>query len=316
MEKIINKNRIFIIIISLFILIAFEGKTTTPSSKVDRRIEMENILPKKVGDYKAEGKDEIYNRNTSFQYMDGAAELYRSYAFKLLMVRNYKKNGYPSLTVELFDMGLPEDAYGIFSYQTEDEEVGIGQGSDYGGGLLRFWKGKYFVNVFSEKETPESRKDILIFGEAISKNINENGLKPKLIKFLPEDGLSERSIRYFHLHPILNHHYFISHENILNLGKNTNAILADYSFPNAKNKTFLLFIQYPDELQSKKAFNRFLKAYMPEAYSSPHKKVKTENGKWTFAKNHKKYVLVVFDAPTQEKAEGLIVEAIKKLSRK
>ncbi|MBS3905895.1 MAG: hypothetical protein KGZ49_02555 [Syntrophaceae bacterium] len=284
------------------------------AEKDGRKTEMKRLLPLKVGDYKADGKDEFYDRNAAFRYMDGAAELYRSYDFKLLLVRRYLKAGHPPLLVELFDMGSSEDAFGIFSYQTEEEEVGIGQGADYGGGLLRFWKGKYFANIFAERETPSTRKDILTIGETIAKNIKKEGSKPKLIQFLPEEGLSQETIRYFHLHQVLNHHYFISHENILNLGARTNAILATYPSPGEKGKTFLLLIQYPDQKQAEKAFQSFLKVYMPEASSS--KAVKTENGKWASARLHQKYVLVVFDAPSVEKTEQLIEAVVKKIHGK
>ncbi|MDI6762458.1 MAG: hypothetical protein QME83_05425 [Thermodesulfobacteriota bacterium] len=284
------------------------------AEKDGRKAEMKRLLPPKVEDYKTDGKDEFYDRQTAFRYMDGAAEFYRSYDFKLLMVRRYLKAGYPPLLVELFDMGSSEDAFGIFSYQTEEEEVGIGQGSDYGGGLLRFWKGKYFANVFAERETPAARRDILTIGEAIARNIEKEGSKPKLIQFLPEEGLSQGTIRYFHLHQVLNHHYFISHENIFNLGARTNAILATYPSPGEKGKTFLLLIQYPDQKQAEKAFLSFLKAYMPEAPSS--KTVKTEDGKWTSARLHRQYILVVFDAPSVEKTEQLIEAVVKKLPTK
>jgi hypothetical protein len=274
------------------------------AEKDGRKAEMKRLLPLIVGDYKADGKDELYDRQTAFRYMDGAAEFYRSYDFKLLMVRRYLKAGHPSLLVELFDMGSSEDAFGIFSYQTEEEEVGIGQGSDYGGGLLRFWKGKYFANIFAERETSVTKKDILAIGEAIAGNIKKENPKPKLIQFLPEENLLKRTIRYFHLHPILNHHYFISHENILNLEARTNAIFATYPFSGEKSKTFLLLIQYPDQKQSEKAFKSFVKAYMPEADSSVA--IRIENNKWTKAQLHKQYVIVVFDAPDKGKTEDLI----------
>lgn len=281
------------------------------AEKDGRRAEMKRLLPQKVEDYKADGKDEVYDRNTSFRYMNGAAELYRSYAFKLLIVRKYVKIGHPSILVELFDMGTSEDAFGIFSYQTEEEEVDVGQGSDYGGGLLRFWKGKYFANIYSEKETPSTRKDILKIGHAVAENIKKGGQKPALIKLLPADGLSERSIRYFHLHLVLNHHYFLSHQNILRLGERTNGILATYPEPQTNEKTFLLLIQYPTKNLAEDAFQSFVKAYMPE--SSASRTIKTENGKWTSAKIHQQYILVVFDVPSAEKAEQLIEVVMKKL---
>lgn len=285
-----------------------------PAEKEKIMLEIKSILPLKVGDYKSDGKDELYDRKTSFRYMNGAAELYRSYAFKLLLVRKYVKEDQPSIFVEFFDMGSSADAFGIFSYETGEEEVEIGQGSDYGGGLLRFWKGKYFANVFAEKETPNTKRDILILGEVIAKNIKKDGPKPRLIQLLPEEGLLERTIRYFHLHPILNHHYFLSHENILHLGLKTNAVLVNYPSSDEKGKIFLLLIQYPDKRLAEKAFNNFVKVYMPESTSS--KTVKTENRRWTSIRQNHQYIMVVFDSPSAEKTEQLLDGVQKKLIKK
>ena len=272
---------------------------------------MKRLLPLKVGGYQSDGKDKFYDRMTSFRYMDGAAELYRSYAFKLLLVRRYLKAGHPPIIVELFDMGLPEDAFGIFSYETGGEESDVGQGSDYGGGLLRLWKGKFFVNVYAEQEAPSAKQDVLEIGKAISVSVKQEGLKPKLIHFLPREGLSERSLRYFHLPQSLNYHYFVSHENILRLNERTHAILATYSSPESKGKTFLLLIQYPSQKLAEAALRSFVKAYMPESSSSGV--IRTESGKWTASQSHQKYVIAVFDAPSREKADQLIEVVEKKL---
>ncbi|MCX8118647.1 MAG: hypothetical protein N3G78_12030 [Desulfobacterota bacterium] len=274
---------------------------------------MRRLLPSQLEDYKAEGKEEFYDRQTAFKYMDGAAELYRAYAFSLLMVRKYVKEGHPAIVVELYDMGASEDAFGIFSYQTPEEEVGIGQGSDYGGGLLRFWKGRYFVSLFAEKETATTKVELLKIGRAIAKKIKEEGTLPTLIQYLPEGGLTKNAIRYFRHPQILNHHYFLAHENLLGLGEKTPAVLAPYLLGGEKDRAFLLLIQYPGRRQAENALKRFMKAYMPEA--PPTQTVKTENGKWTSATLTERYLLIVFDAPSQEKAETLIESAQNRLKR-
>jgi hypothetical protein len=92
--------------VSLFSLLAIGVVLVTtecPTLSVEkegRQVTMKKLLPQKVEDYKADGKDEVYDRNTSFRYMDGAAELYRSYAFKLLMVRKYVKTNHPPILVD------------------------------------------------------------------------------------------------------------------------------------------------------------------------------------------------------------------------
>ncbi|MDI7259648.1 MAG: hypothetical protein QME90_06980 [Thermodesulfobacteriota bacterium] len=294
-------------------LLVASGLPALSAEKDGRKTEMKKILPLKVGGYESDKKDEFYDRNRAFRYMDGAAELYRSYSFKLLMVRRYLKAGHPPIIIELFDMGSSEDAFGIFSYETGGEEMEVGQGADYGGGLLRFWKGKYFANVYAEKETPSTKKDTLQIGQTIARNIKQEGQKPKLIYLLPKENLLERNICYFHLHQGLNYHHFVSHDNILHLGERTNAVLASYFYAGVKGRTFLLLIQYPAEKLAEKAFQSFMKAYMPESSSGV---IRTESGKWTASQSHQKYVIAVFDAPSREKAEEMIGTTVKRLEVK
>jgi hypothetical protein len=230
------------------------------------------------------------------------------------MVRRYLKGDNPPVIVELFDLGSSRDAFGIFTFETGGEEAGVGQDSDYGGGLLRFWKGKFFVNVYSEQETPSTKQDVLEIGKAIAQWIGQEGERPKLINDLPREGLVERSVRYFHLHQSLNYHYFVSHENILHLGKKTSALLATYQPAEPKGKAFLLLIQYPTRKLAGEAFKSFAKAYMPD--SSTSRVIQTENGRWAAAQCHQEFVIVVFDAPLREKAEELIQAAIKKFKER
>jgi len=299
---------------SIFMTIILPLMAGTPafSAEADiKKIEMKKLLPQEILAYKSHGKDEFYDRQTTFRYMDGAAELYRSFAFKLLLVRRYLKANAPAIIVEIFDMGLAEEAFGVFTFETGGEDAGVGQGSDYGGGLLRFWKGKFFVNVYAEQETPSTKQDVLEIANTIARSLGQDGQMPKLIHYLPEEGLSKRSIRYFHLHQSLNYHYFVSHQNILRLGKKTNGVLASYLLPQTKEKTFLLLIQYPTKKLAGEALQSFVKAYLPEATSG--KAVQTENRKWATALTYQEFVIVVFDAPNEEKAEELTQATKKRL---
>jgi hypothetical protein len=293
--------------------LATGGATALSADEDGNKMQMKRLLPLKAGKCHSEGKDQFYDPMTTFRYMDGAAELYRSYGFKLLLVRRYLGTDHPPIIVEVFDMGSSEDAFGVFSSGTEGEETGIGQGSDYGGGLLRFWKGKFFVNVYAEQEGPSTKEDVLELGKAIAESIKKEGPKPKLVHSLSKEGLIERNIRYFHVSHSLNHHYFLSHENILNLSLKTNALLASY-FSQTDGKTFLLLIQYPSQSLAKEGLQRFVKAYMPE--SSASRTIKTENGRWTAAEVRQKYVTIVFDASSRERAETLIQVMQKSLEEK
>ena len=269
------------------------------------------ILPSEVGGWKWDGKDMKYNSRTLFDYIDGAAELYLAYGFQNLVVRRFEKPGQPSIMAELYEMATSEDAYGVFSFEHQDEPVGIGQGSEFGGGLLRFWKGKYFVSVYAEGEGKEVEPAILGSGRAMDNAISATGPEPKIIQYLPGQtfGLVDKSIRYLKSHVLLNQRFFVSHQNILDLSRETEATLATYL--RDRQKVHLLLIRYPNSPKAKEAFQSFTKAYMPDAAGKD--RVKTEDRKWTFARQSNDYILIIFGAPREADAEALLKATKEKL---
>jgi hypothetical protein len=59
------------------------------------------------------------------------------------------------------------------------------------------------------------------------------------------------------------------------------------------------------------AYQSFMKAYLPDAGGKDRSK--TEDGKWTFARQRKEFVLIVFGAPTAADAESLLKTTEEKL---
>jgi hypothetical protein len=275
------------------------------------KVETKIILPAEISGWKWDGKEKTYDSRTIFDYIDGAAEMYLAYGFQGLVVWRYEKAGGPPILVERYELASPEDAYGVFSYEHQDEPVGIGQGSEFGGGLLRFWKGTYLVTVYAEGEGQGVEDAILSMGKAAVQAIPADGAEPKIVQLLPgkEFGRIDKSTRYLKSHILLNQRFFISHENLLNLSRKTEAVLAAYS--REKQKVQLLLIRYPNADEAKSALRSFKKAYMPEAGEKD--RLKTEDKKWTFARQQKDYLLLVFSAPTESDAETLITAVKKKM---
>jgi hypothetical protein len=261
--------------------------------------------------WKWDGKEEIYGSRAIFDYIDGAGEVYLAYNFKNLIVRQFEKTGYPRIIAELYDMGSSNDAYGIFSLERQDEDAGVGQGSEFGGGLLRFWKGKFFVSVYADGEGPEVEQTILGMGRAIANSIQVTGQAPKLIGALPDGkiGLVEKSIRYLHSHILLNQRFFIATQNILNLNPKTEVILSQYL--RSGKKIHLLLVRYPDTKEAEAAFQSFKRAYMPEV--SEKGLLQTEDRQWTSTKKVNEFVLVVFGASSEREGDELIKETEKKI---
>jgi len=278
------------------------------------KMNQEISLPAGTGGWKWDGKKMEYNSKTVFSYMDGAAELYLAYGFQNLTVLRFEKLSQPSVTIELYEMDSSEDAYGVFSFEHQDESVGIGQGSEFGGGLLRFWKGKYFVSVYAEGEGAEVESGILDIGKATAHSIPATGHEPTLVGFIPgrEFGLVDKSVRYLKSHVLLNQRFFVAHQNILNLNRKTEAVLAQYF--RDKQKTHVLLIRYPDSSDARDAFQSFMKVYLPEAGRKDY--AKTEDGKWTFARQRNEFVAIVFGASKEADAEALLKATEEKLPGK
>jgi hypothetical protein len=87
-------------------------------------------LPSRVGKWKAHDKDEFYNRDTLYQYINGGAELYLAFDFQQVFVRRHIGSDNTEIILDIYDMGNADDAFGLFSVEREDEEIGIGQDSE------------------------------------------------------------------------------------------------------------------------------------------------------------------------------------------
>lgn len=229
----------------------------------------------------------FYDRRSIFDYIDGGGELYISYNFKTLMSVRYERREAPTIIVDLFDMGSSEDAFGVFTFDRGEEEAEIGHNASYRGGLLIFWKSRYFVSIYAEEENEESKKTIFEIGRYIDNSIPDKGELPYLINFII-DEVEKGSIKFFHDQNILNSHYFLSYENILNLGKDTNCVAGKTS-----KGEFVLVIFYHDEVKAKTAHRKFLSSFMPGSMTGFEK---MENGKWSGIGIYKEFLILTFDS--------------------
>ena len=293
------KSLIFFIVLLLLL-----GPAQGAGVKGKERVAPKIVLPAEVVGYKWDGKVRTFNSKTIFEYINGAAELYLAYGFLGLKVWRFEKTGAPPINLEIYEQASSEDAYGVFSFEHQDEPTGIGQGSEFGGGLLRFWKGNYFVSVYAEGEGEGVEAAIVSIGKAAATAIPLTGPEPKLVQFLPgkEFGLVDKSTRYLKSHVLLNQRFFIAHQNILNLSRKTEAVLAVYLREGQKAQ--LLLIQYPNADEARISLESFRKAFMPDAGGKD--RVKTEDRKWTFARQQNDCLLLVFSAPTENDAETLL----------
>lgn len=262
---------------------------------------MKDMVPSRMDGWKSDGTGGTYDRKTLYSYIDGGAEVYLAYDFRQVFARRFVKQGQPAITVDLFDMGIAQDAYGVFTFEREGASVGIGQDSEYGGGFLRFWKNRYFVSILADRETPACRKAVLDLGRAVAASIKDDGVRPRLLSLLPQKDLIGASIRFFHQQSGLNYHFYISDKNVLNLSPSTDALLARYQSGNSKSQ--LLVFRYPGEAAAGKALDSFVKTVIPDARNSA---AQLPGGKWVAAKSWGPIVVIAYDDPDEDAAVQLV----------
>jgi len=275
------------------------------------------LLPADFLGYKAEPPDQTYEGEGIFDYIDGAGEVYRAYNYKSVIVRRYKKPAAAEITVDLFDMGSPKDAFGVFTHDLEGEPWSIGQGSLYKSGLLQFWRGRYFVSIYAENEAAETKAAVSELGTRIAAAVGADGPRPDLLDRLPDDFRGAGPVRYLHSPVILNYHFFVSRENLLRLDGTTEAVLAAKGEKGARR--YLLLVRYPTPEKAREAERGFLAGYIPDAQTAGARRVeglvRTEDGRWTAAFKENAYVVVVFNAATEAEAEAAREAALSKLRR-
>lgn len=167
--------------------------------------------------------------------------------------------------------------------------------------------------VYTEGEGADVESALLAMGRATADAIPKTGPEPNGIAFIPgrDHGLIDGSIRFLRSHVLLNQRFFIAHQNILNLNRDTEALLAQYLRKN--QKTHFLLIRYPDGKAAEEAYRGFMKAYLPDAGGK--NRWKTEDRLWTLVEKKNELLLIVFGAPTEADAEAMIKAAKEKLDK-
>jgi hypothetical protein len=153
---------------------------------VDARPDFAGKLPAQVGAWKKPAKPALYDRKTLYDYIDGGAELYLAFGFERAVTFEYAADKDDEIKVDIFDMGSPRGAFGAFAHGRESIAVEVGQGSEYGGGLLTFWKHRWFISVLGYPETVSKRKAVYELARTFPRPVRR---PPSLVR-CPDRGSS------------------------------------------------------------------------------------------------------------------------------
>lgn len=288
--------------LTLLLLIGLSMHLINQKSHAGSLEVLHEALPRHIRGWTAEPGDRYFDTETIFDYINGAGEVYRAYNMLKCLSRRYTNPDGPPILLDIFHMGSSEDAFGVFTHDQDGDALQIGQGALYRYGWLSFWKDRYFVSIYSEGETAAAKTTAVELGKSVASLIKGRGSKPRILALLPPEGLQPGSIRYLHHHIVLNYHFYLSNENILDLGPHTDAALAEYRRDD--QSAWLLLVRYPSEGKARRAHANLLKHYLPEAHAAVP--VLLENGRWSAAASKGSLLAAVFDAQSRELAKDLL----------
>ncbi len=218
---------------------------------------------------------------------------------KALLSRRYKQSGRPDIIADVFDMGSAADAFGVFTHDLDGENWSVGQNSVYKGGLLSFWRDRYFVSVFAEDETAETKAMLLDLGRRIASSVGRDGDKPALLGALPPAYADPRRVHFFHHPVILNYHYFVSADNVLGLDPKSEGLLVKTA-----DRSALVVIRYPDEAQAVAALKAVRAAFL--AGAADQEPARAADQTWTAAGLQGRTLAVLFRAGTAAAARDAV----------
>jgi len=251
-----------------------------------------------------------YNGSELTEYINGGAALFYSYNFKELVVRRYAKDKNLTVVVEAYKLDTPENAFGIYSFDTYGEHLEIGHEATYSGALLKFWKGSFLVRIVASYENEAIRGVILSLGVKIAQNIAQLGTKPDLLSKIPSTNIINGSITYFHEEICLNNIYYIPGVNLLKLSPNTEAVTYEYEIEGEILRIILIRYARPED--AKDPYIDFINAYQGQSSADAlvandgMKIMKDDKGKYLCARLINNYIIIVLEAMNKNACKTIV----------
>jgi len=143
----------------------------------------------------------FYSPDSLYQYIDGGADIFLLYDFQLLLHQNLK-NAQAELNVDIYDMGKPEDAFGIYAAErsTRYAFVPIGIEGYRSKGILNFLQDRYYVKLAGSGAGADAL--LVPLARLLSQRIGGVRTFPALLRELPQAHRVQHSEQYMRKDPM------------------------------------------------------------------------------------------------------------------
>lgn len=141
----------------------------------------------------------VYNTETLWEYINGAADYYLNYGFSKLEVVEYSLSEDEYIKAEVYHHGSELNAFGIYAYErpTMADFFQLGTQGYAQHSALNFYGSRYYVKVHSNQTDERTITTIKKIAEKLAEANISGTEKPRAFGLFPEKNKIENSEKYY-----------------------------------------------------------------------------------------------------------------------
>ena len=142
---------------------------------------------------------EHYEADNLWEYINGQADFFIDYGFVRVDTAEYRnEQDSSSVVLEVYRMGRPQEAFGIFAAERtrDDRPLELGSGAYLGANVLGFWQGELYVKLVSFDHGPSIDQQLISLAEKVSSRIPNQGGELETLLLFPAEGRVAASERF------------------------------------------------------------------------------------------------------------------------
>lgn len=241
----------------------------------ETNISPELLLPNdgEILDWVQSRAPSTYEGKTLYRDRAEAPDLFYAYGFQRQAEAEYQTPRFgskPLILLEIFDMGTPENALGIYNFHLYPQVKfeWVGSKAILSGGYLRFSKGKYFIQIEGYEFATGIREAMVLLAKNIASRIKEPTPEPQILTLLPSNKMSG-SVKLFRSNWALRQIYSTLPVNVPQLSDTALGVSARYrDNPDLKNwmeAQIVFIIRFPDPSAAESAYTVYRDSVMEAA---------------------------------------------------
>jgi hypothetical protein len=172
------------------LLLAAAAALAGPAWTAGQTVKTLDLLPKLAG-WAFSEDPVLYGPESLFEYIDGAAEAFIGYDLVDAAVGQYKmEGGAGTLSIDIYDMGKPLNAFGIYAAErfSESRFLPIGVQGYLEEGTLNFLAGRYYVKMMAYDAGDKTESALRAAAASILAQIGDPGGFPAVLAAFPAEG--------------------------------------------------------------------------------------------------------------------------------